>query len=259
MMIIRTIVLLLTTLSFQYTFANDELAEGGRIYDKWWAELELKKPQGTHVGYSPGGKKSGADTWRCKECHGWDYRGKEGAYSKGSHYSGITGIRKYAGGDVKEVMKILKNKHHQFDTVMFDGALMLVAKFVVNGQVDMQKYIDDKNKQVNGNIRRGKKHFENNCARCHSDDGRAMNLAHDADKVEYVGSVAAKNPWETLHKIRNGHPGSRMSMHRGRRMGMMHNRYGGWEMNEAMPAMLSELSEQEQIDLLAYTQTLPKK
>jgi len=28
--------------------------------------------------------RSGKDTWRCKECHGWDYMGVDGAYGSGS-------------------------------------------------------------------------------------------------------------------------------------------------------------------------------
>ena len=34
----------------------------------------------------------GATTWRCKVCHGWDYKGATGAYAKGSHRTGLGGI-----------------------------------------------------------------------------------------------------------------------------------------------------------------------
>ena len=36
--------------------------------------------------------RAGADTWRCKECHGWDYAGKDGAYGSGDHRTGIVGV-----------------------------------------------------------------------------------------------------------------------------------------------------------------------
>ena len=36
--------------------------------------------------------RSGDDTWRCKECHGWDYKGKAGAYASGKHFTGIKGV-----------------------------------------------------------------------------------------------------------------------------------------------------------------------
>lgn len=236
----------------------EEVAEGGRIYDKWWVEMELKQPTTTHMAYPKAGKKSGADTWRCKECHGWDYRGRDGAYKQGSHYSGIKGISAYAGGSEDKVFQILKDKNHQYSKVMLDGALKTVARFVVHGQIDMAKYIDAKSKKVNGNSRNGKILYQDNCADCHQKDGRAFNLAHDDGVTEYIGTISNKNPWETLHKIRNGHPGAVMTMshmHSGGGMGM-HRR---WRMGDEMPAMLMELDEQQQIDILAHLQGLPKK
>jgi thiosulfate dehydrogenase len=37
----------------------------------------MDEPQGTHPSYPKAGKKTGAGTWRCKECHGWDYEAQE--------------------------------------------------------------------------------------------------------------------------------------------------------------------------------------
>ena len=51
---------------------------------------------------------------------------------------------------------------------------------------------------------------------------------------EFIGTVASDNPWETLHKIRNGQPGI------------------------PMPS-LGVLDLKDQLDILAYTQTLPQK
>ena len=39
------------------------------------------KPYGLHKTQM---NASGSDTWRCKECHGWDYMGVDGAYAGGS-------------------------------------------------------------------------------------------------------------------------------------------------------------------------------
>jgi thiosulfate dehydrogenase len=67
---------------------------GGLLYDNWWAvtgadepatDQPLWKTQTTNT-------RTGADTWRCKECHGWDYKGVEGAYGSGSHKTGFKGI-----------------------------------------------------------------------------------------------------------------------------------------------------------------------
>jgi hypothetical protein len=71
------------------------ITQGGRLYDKWWNVLYLPEPDDTHPAYTADGTKSGSTTWRCKECHGWDYRGTDGAYAKGSHFSGIVGMPRF--------------------------------------------------------------------------------------------------------------------------------------------------------------------
>ena len=56
------------------------------------------------------------------------------------------------------------------------------------------------------------------------------------DDVKVVGTLANDNPWETLHKIRFGHPGTPMP----RTLEL------GW-------------STQDAVDVLGYTQTLPEE
>jgi len=84
-----------------------------------------------------------------------------------------------------------------------------------------------------GNPRRGAQFFQTICAVCHGFDGKAINF-HSADDPEYVGTVAADNPWEALHKIRFGQPG----------VGMI---------------ALTALSMGTLVDILSYAQTLPTK
>jgi thiosulfate dehydrogenase len=225
-----------------YADSDDELemvAEGGRLYDRWWAEYDLKKPTTTHPSYPATGKKKGAATWRCKECHGWDYKGRDGAYGKGSHFTGIRGISAYAGRDPAVIMNILKNHIHRFDDVMLDYGLLRVALFVSRGQVDISKHLNNKTKKVNGDIRRGKQIFNESCKECHGRDGRERNFK-DKNNPEYIGTVANKNPWEAMHKLRNGQP-------------------GGFVMGERMPNMHEEISFRDQLHLLSYMQTLPQK
>ncbi len=231
----------------------EDVAEGGRLYDKWWAEYDLPSPKKTHPLYPASGKKSGADTWRCKECHGWDYRGKDGAYGKGGHFSGITGIRAYEGKEPSVIMAILKDNRHRYDRVMYDPALYRIALFVSEGQFDMTKVIDDDSKQAKGNPAQGRVHFEENCMSCHGRDGRNLNFK-TRESPEYLGTVASKNPWEAMHKLRNGHPGAVMGHH-----GMGGGQMSGMMRSRAMPSMLSLLNLQQQADLLAYLQTLPVK
>jgi thiosulfate dehydrogenase len=53
-------------------------------------------------------------------------------------------------------------------------------------------------------------------------------------KPGYVGTEASANPWEVLHKIRNGHPGVEM-------------------------ISLAAFPLQVSLDVLAYTRTLPEE
>ena len=140
-LIIRNIVLFFfLVFSFPVSAGSDAegriIAEGGRLYDKWWEEYDLNKPSTTNPAYPASGKKKGAATWRCKECHGWDYQGRRGAYGKGSHFTGIKGIDAYAGREPNLIVNILKNDLHNFDEVMLDYGLLRVAQFVSKGQVD---------------------------------------------------------------------------------------------------------------------------
>ena len=101
---------------------------GGLLYDKWWKPLGLDAPETDHPLWATqtDNTRSGADTWRCKECHGWDYKGAEGAYSGGSHFTGFTGVFQGAGTDPNELLAALQgatNADHDFSVVMDEQAL----------------------------------------------------------------------------------------------------------------------------------------
>lgn len=211
-----------------------DIARGGQLYDNWMAVTEHDAPAGTHPAYPAEGKKSGATTWRCKECHGWDFKGKDGAYAKGSHYTGIKGVRGVIGMEPEKIHQIIMNKTHGYTAEMIPhSAMEKLALFLSVGQIDTDLYIDAKTKKALGNPRRGAQFFQTICAVCHGFDGKAMNF-HTADDPEYVGTVAVDNPWEALHKIRFGQPG----------VGMI---------------ALTALPMDTLVDILAYAQTLPTK
>lgn len=237
------------------------IAEGGRLYDKWWQEYGLRKPDMTHPAYPAAGKQRGATTWRCKECHGWDYRGRSGAYAQGSrHYTGIKGIRDYAGRPISEIVAVLKNSTHRYDEVMLDPALVLIAGFVANGQYKVSDFLEPGTSWASGDAELGKPVFQAKCLRCHGEHGTDINFGDRRDP-EYIGTVASKNPWEALHKIKNGHPGSSMHhmiMHGNEQISVRH-RQGLIKPRESMPYMRGDLTDQGIRDLLTYLQTLPVK
>jgi len=212
-----------------------KLSRGGKIYDNWAVTLKTAVPTKTHSAYPSTGQKQGGSTWRCKECHGWDYKGHDGYYSKGSHYTGIKGIRAMVGKPVNSIKSIIRNKMHGFTKSMISNKeLDNLAYFISNGQVDMSQYIDSTSKKVSGNPEHGANFFQTICAVCHGSNGKKINFHDGKKEPEYVGTVANKNPWELLHKIRSGQPGAAM-------------------------ISLRALDIQVQLDILAYTQGLPVK
>jgi len=213
-----------------------KLSRGGKIYDNWHSTLKTSLQPTTNPAYPSVGKKKGHVTWRCKECHGWDYRGRDGAYRIGSsHYTGIKGIRDMVGKPVNSIKLIIRNKVHGYTKSMIsEKSLDYLALFVSKGQVDMTQYINTVTKKSNGNVQRGASFFQTICAVCHGLDGRKINFHGDKKIPEYIGTVARTNPWEIFHKIRNGQPGAAMISLRGLRI-------------------------QDQIDVVAYTQLLPIK
>lgn len=211
-----------------------DIARGGELYDDWMAVMEADVPEGTHPAYPAAGKQKGPGTWRCKECHGWDYMGVEGAYGKGSHHTGIKGVRGVAGMEPEKIHTIIMNETHAFtEEMMPHSAMEKLALFLSQGQIDVDQYIDRSTKAARGDAGRGAGFFQNVCAVCHGFDGKTINFG-DQDEPEFVGTIAADNPWEFLHKARFGQPG----------VGMV---------------ALNVLPIQDLVDILAYAQTLPTK
>lgn len=211
------------------------ISEGGKLYDHWSKVLfrEMKDAP-THPSYPRSGKQKGEVTWRCKECHGWDYKGKDGSYAKGSHFTGIKGLRDAVGMAPEKVAGILRDKTHGFTEAMIPAkAAMALGVFVSKGQIDVEQHIDRATRKPHGDARRGARFYQSICAICHGFDGKQLNFKTPEDP-EFIGTVANENPWETLHKIRNGQPGI------------------------PMPS-LGVLELKDQVDILTYAQTLPKR
>ncbi|MFQ5618088.1 MAG: c-type cytochrome [Rhodospirillales bacterium] len=209
---------------------ESSLARGGKLYDKWYKVIGDDAPKKSHAAYPPGKKYATKPkaNWRCKECHGWDYLGKDGAYAKGKHSTGIKGVRGMAGAAPAKIIAVLKDKTHGYGGKMEDEDFTDLANFLSKGTIDMDKYIDRATKKPKGDKARGAAYFNTICIGCHRKDGR-----RPKDMEKPLGAQMG-NPWEVMHKIMNGQPG------------------------EKMPA-LRALDRQVIVDIMAHLTTLPKK
>lgn len=220
------LVALVTTFPAGAAETESAIARGGRLYDKWFNENKAAKPTADHPAYTVKEGKYGKDaSWRCKECHGWDYRGKDGAYAKGGHATGIKGIQGAAGKDPAAIAAVLRDKTHAYTEAQLGARdLADLSLFVSKGQVDMVRYVDGG--KAKGSGAKGEVYFNTLCAGCHGLDGKKLKDAPP------LGSVA-DNGYEMMHKILNGQPG------------------------EAMPA-LRALDHQIAADIAVHLTSLPK-
>jgi thiosulfate dehydrogenase len=217
------------------------ISRGGQLYDNWWrTTLDTEKPEEDHPLWKTQktNKRSGYSTYRCKECHGWDYLGKAGAYSKGSHFTGFIGVseasRKMSVGELEAVLKGSTNRDHDFSGFLDKGDISDLALFLKAGIIDTDKFVDSEGTPVGGDLVAGRDFFWNNCSiMCHNSTGTAINFK-SIEKPEFVATVANKNPWEFIHKVRAGQPGTGMSS-----------------------GIINKWSEDNIRDLLSYSRTLP--
>ena len=206
------------------------VVRGGRLYDNWFEEIHERPPETVHPAYPAEGPRADdpATSWRCKECHGWDYKGKDGIYGTGDHATGIIGIDGMIGAPPETVVTVLKDANHGYGELMGPDDLADLAAFVSRGQLDMDRHIDRETGRAMGDSGIRAAEFQTICANCHGRDGLKVR------DMPPLGEAARQSPWEALHNILNGHP------------------------NEKMPS-LRILGIPTLVDILAYAQALPSE
>ncbi|MDH5546403.1 MAG: hypothetical protein OEZ43_12480 [Gammaproteobacteria bacterium] len=223
-----------------------ELADlhwGGRLYDHWWTNQDgtmLPVPAETATTHElwpvENTNEAGVVTWECSSCHGWDYQGVDGINGKPASpfHTGIKGIIPISGGSQpvlqtpEEVYNFLHDGmvdtlSHSFGHVILDDmAIYALTKFVITMHEDAlaqrapSNYINQETGLTAGVEADGATMFglditEGGCQACHGADGKMIDFI-DGDPAtqpnEFVDTLARENPWETLHIIRFGQPGS---------------------------------------------------
>ncbi len=221
--------------------AGGDLALGGRLYDDWLT-VTGSTPPGDHPLWSEQSTNagSGAPTWQCSECHGWDYKGKGGVYGSGSHNTGFPGVfsagRSLTENALVDVLKGGINYRHDFTQYLTDEQTAALAAFLKYGIANDVPYIDYATKAPRAGVdmSNGKDLYDRMCGVCHGDDGRAVNSGTELVPV-YIGTAALADPWQYLHNTRFGVPES---------TGMPATEERGWSTGDV-------------IDVLGYSQSLP--
>jgi cytochrome c553 len=239
---IITLTLLITNSVFaqQATPSQADIIRGAQLYDKWYAVLGVDPPAGNMPiwGRQTTNTRSGADTWRCSECHGWDYKGAQGEYQSGSHFTGFPDLLSLVGNlTIADIVNHLKgglDPAHDFSAYLDDGALTQLADFLKNGIIDDSQYIDPISLRViTPDFTHGQDLYASTCVPCHGADGKKIVFSIEGID-EYIGSIANRDPWRFLHRTRFGVAGTDMPI--GFSL--------GWQPEDGR-------------DLLAYAQTLP--
>lgn len=214
-----------------------DIKHGAQLYDNWPRVKEIKFNR-NHPLYPTGGRREAVTTWRCKECHGWDYQGKNGRYGKDNIYkTGIMGIYDARNMGPEDLFFAITNetKNHNFKEFIrlsvFD--IWSLVKFIREGFIDINTVVNTEG-MVNGNPEKGGILYARHCVECHGTDGNKISFREAREGVHGIGWEANADPQETLHKIRWGHPGSEM------------------------PSMIKDenLSDRQTIDILSFCQTL---
>lgn len=221
------------------TSLTGDMIRGGKLYDNWWEETEQDAPTDNNPLWATQttNTRKGSSTWRCAECHGYDYKGVDGAFASGSHMTGFPGVLAAKGKAPEEILASLKgetNPDHDFSEYLEEQDLIDLSLFISQGTVDVSTFMNADGSPM-GVAADGKAKFDEVCAACHGPNGTAIDFKV-GPVVEYLAGPANGNPFQFAHRMRIG--------------------VALWPMPSAAD---NDLSEQDLANILAYVQTLPEE
>lgn len=207
--LISLAVLLLANVALAQDVSKGDAIRGGKLYDNWFVILDVLPPDGDHPLWQTqeSNLRSGTVTWRCSTCHGWDYKGLDGAYGLDSaEYTGFPGVLNMVGVANEDILAWLdgsNNPDHDFSELMNRDAFVDLVTFLRTKQIDIALIIDYQDKTALGSPPDGRNLYNDECAECHGEDGSALNF-NTAQSPEFIGDVAWENPWRFIHRVRFG-------------------------------------------------------
>lgn len=188
---------------------NFVLSLGGKMYDDIWVTTNQPFPDGANPAYPKSLATVPSATWRCVSCHGWDYKGNEGALGQTNKNAAFRSLTSLAGLEPEEIAKLIKAPPHRLpEGVNIDLMADVLSLFISLGQYDRDSFFDTMGK-ASGDVVLGRDIFEGACMNCHRPDGRSQLTGEPGDRSS-LGWIARNRPEQALHKILNGVPGADM-------------------------------------------------
>jgi thiosulfate dehydrogenase len=196
-----------------------DAVRGGALYDSYWSVpgvLSSAAPTTNHPLWATrpdmaSNTRMGPDTWRCKECHGWDYKGASGKYGSGSHATGFPGVLGTTRSAADIAVMLADPAGHNYGAVLSETDRNDLAAFIATRLIDTATLIDAAGAFIGGDTAMGKVTYDGTCAVCHGADGLNQTPTGSAGGFEdFPGFIANDNPWEFIHKVRFGQPGTAM-------------------------------------------------
>ncbi len=223
----------LVTAADQSAYAAADGLIGGRIYDDFTKQLSI-----TDTAYT-----NHKDFFRCKQCHGWDLRGSNGAYinrapnatrpavasndlytfAKASNIKQVFDAIKHEGGRAKlgnGTDKSLNASMPDFSLILTDAQIWQITKYLKTEALNTFNLYDINttgyyptgtktfsNVGKDGSAANGNATFASLCAGCHGANGTQIVLDGG---TAYMGDFMRSSPYEFQHKARCGQSGTSM-------------------------------------------------
>ncbi len=179
---------------------------GGQLYSDWPQVMLFRGPFRKHPLWTGSPSAINTETWRCVNCHGWDYRGSDGVGGDLGVVSNVPGLRHLAGADRRTVADGITRGEHGFAAEQLSAdALAFLVEFLIEGQlavVDLAARARD----LGADTKAGAVRYASVCRVCHGPDGARLNLGSERFP-DTLPTLARSKPWKFLHGVRFGHAG----------------------------------------------------
>ncbi len=219
--------------------APGDRSRGGKLYVAWDMAYDKNLPQTRNPLWpeNTASRVPNVLTWRCVNCHSWDYRGSssntQSFLFKNLDIPGLFGMMEKTQSEIIPWLTGENNPNHDFSAYLTEKDLNDLSAFLSTGLVTPNLIANVETNQAFGNLQVGEDSYVEFCSSCHGMEGEKINYG-TTEVPTFMGDMAMTNPWRVAHIVRYGHLAANVP-----------------------PAEALGLPFSQQIDIIAYTQTLP--